>query len=143
MATTERTMTVDLRKDFVDTPLYKRAKKAVTIVREFLQQHMKSDNVKLGKYLNLKIWEHGIKNPIQRITVVAKKDDKGVVTAELPSIPVKKQKPAKEKKGKTAKEGGEKGKAEPKGDKKAADEISTVTAAATATDATQKTEAKV
>ncbi len=100
MATVERTLTINVRKQVMMVPAYRRAKKAVTVVREFLQQHMKSDNVKLGKYLNLKIWEHGIKNPAMRITVVAKKDDKGTVTAELPSIPVKKQKPQREKQAK-------------------------------------------
>lgn len=97
MATVERTLTINVRKAVIKVPKYRRAKKAVTAVREFLQQHMKSDNVKLGKYLNLKLWEHGIKNPAMRITVVAKKDDKGAVTAELPNIPVKKQKPVKVK----------------------------------------------
>lgn len=95
MATIERTLTINVRKAVIKVPMYRRAKKAVTVVREFLQRHMKSDNVKLGKYLNLKLWEHGIKNPAMRITVIAKKDDKGVVTAELPNIPVKKQKPVK------------------------------------------------
>ena len=93
MAAVERTLTINVRRRVMMVPAYRRAKKAVTVIREFLQQHMKSDNVKLGKYLNLKIWEHGIKNPAMRITVVAKKDEKGLVTAELPSIPVKKQKP--------------------------------------------------
>lgn len=95
MAAVERTLTINVRKQVIKVPAYRRAKKAVTAVREFLQQHMKSENVKLGKYLNLKLWEHGIKNPAMRITVVAKKDDKGTVTAELPSIPVKKGKPVK------------------------------------------------
>ena len=100
MATVERTLTINLRKEILKVPRYKRAKKAVTAIREHLQQHMKvsEDNVKIGKYLNLKIWEHGIKNPIHKVTVLAKKDDKGIVTAELPNIPVKKSKPTKEKK---------------------------------------------
>ena len=99
MAAVERTVTINLRKEILKVPRYKRAKKAVTAVREYLQQHMKAsqEDVKIGKYLNLKIWEHGIKNPITRVTVLAKKDDKGIVTAELPNIPVKKQKPQKEK----------------------------------------------
>lgn len=100
MATIERILTINVRNAVIKVPAYRRAKKAVTAVREFLQQHMKSDNVKIGKYLNLKLWEHGIKNPAMRITVVAKKDDKGVVTAELPNIPVKKQKPIKAKQAK-------------------------------------------
>ncbi len=104
MATEERTLTINVRKAVIKVPAYRRAKKAVTAVREFLQQHMKSDNVKIGKYLNLKLWEHGIKNPAMRITVVAKKDDKGIVTAELPNIPVKKQKPVKVKAKKAAAE---------------------------------------
>lgn len=99
MATVERTLTIDVRKDMKMVPKYRRAKKVVNLVRAFLMQHMKAteENVKMGKYLNLKIWEHGIKNPITKITVIAKKDDKGIVTAELPNIPVKKQKPVKAK----------------------------------------------
>ena len=103
MATVERTLTINVRNKVIKVPAYRRAKKAVTAVREYLQRHMKSDNVKLGKYLNLKIWEHGIKNPVTRITVLAKKDDKGTVTAELPNIPVKKQKPQKTTEKETAK----------------------------------------
>ena len=106
MAAVKRTLTINIRKEILKVPRYKRAKKAVTAVREFLQQHMKAaeENVKIGKYLNLKIWEHGIKNPLTRITVLAKKDDKGVVTAELPNIPIKKQKPVKAKAEKTVKQ---------------------------------------
>ena len=99
MATVERTVTINLRKEILKVPRYKRAKKAVTAVREYLQQHLKAsrEDVKIGKYLNLKIWEHGTKNPVTRVTVLAKKDDKGIVTAELPNIPVKKQRPQKAK----------------------------------------------
>ena len=106
MAAVERTLTINIRKEILKVPRYKRAKKAVTAVREYLQQHMKAEaeNVKIGKYLNLKIWEHGIKNPLTKVTVLAKKDDKGMVTAELPNIPVKKQneKKAKARQPKTA-----------------------------------------
>ncbi|MBI2144238.1 50S ribosomal protein L31e [Candidatus Woesearchaeota archaeon] len=103
-AAVERTLTINIRKSVIMVPRYRRAKKAVTAVREFLQRHMKApaENVKLGKYLNLKLWERGIQNPLTRLTVVARKDDKGIVTAELPNIPVKKQKLVKEKQGKKA-----------------------------------------
>ena len=91
----------------------------------------------MGKYLNLKIWEHGIKNPAMRITVVAKKDDKGIVTAELPNIPVKKQKQQKEK---AAKEGKAKaGKATAATTEDAPLQPATMAAA----EKPQKTEAKV
>ena len=92
MAATERTMTVDLRKDFVDTPTYKRAKKAVTSLRAHIMQHMKAKEVRIGKYLNMKLWERGIRNPAHKVTFIAKKDDKGIVSAELVNAPVEKQK---------------------------------------------------
>jgi hypothetical protein len=44
---------------------------------------MKSDDVRLGRHLNLEIWKHGIKNPPPRIKITTQKDDKGIVRAEL------------------------------------------------------------
>jgi len=79
----ERIYTVPLRKEFMKAPKYKRAKKAVNALKEFLKKHMKSDNVKLGKNLNLEIWKHGIRNPPHHIKVTAIKDDDGLVKAEL------------------------------------------------------------
>ena len=49
---TVRTYTVPLRKEWLKVPKYKRAKKAVTALKQFLVKHMKSENVKLGKYVN-------------------------------------------------------------------------------------------
>lgn len=97
MATVERTMTVNLRRHYIDTPMYKRAKKAGSALRQHIMQHMKATDVKIGKYLNLKMWERGIRNPAHKVTFIAKKDDKGVVYAEIANIPVKKQKPVKVK----------------------------------------------
>lgn len=97
-------MTVDLRKDFVDTPTYKRAKKAVTSLREHIMRHMKATEVKIGKHLNLKMWERGMRNPAHKVTFIARKDDKGVVTAELANIPVKKVSKLEAKKAKEKQE---------------------------------------
>ncbi len=80
---TERTYNIPLRKEWLKTPKYKRAKKAVTAIKEFLVKHMKSDNIKLGKLLNLDLWKHGIKNPPHHIKVTAIKEDDGTVKAEL------------------------------------------------------------
>ena len=44
----ERTYNVPLRKEFLKVPKYKRAKKAVTALKQFLVKHMKSDNIKIG-----------------------------------------------------------------------------------------------
>ncbi|MDD5086135.1 MAG: 50S ribosomal protein L31e [Candidatus Nanoarchaeia archaeon] len=92
----EREYVIPLRKEFQKTPKYKRAKKTISAVKEFLIKHMKSDNVKLGKYLNLKVWENGIKNPPHKVKVKVEKYDDGLVKAELVGAPV--EKPEKEKK---------------------------------------------
>ncbi len=96
MATLERTYTIPLRKEWLKVPKYKRAKKTVAAVREFLEQHMKSADVRLGKYLNLAVWKHGIKNPPSRLRITAAKDDKNTVRAELFGAP--KEETTKEKK---------------------------------------------
>ncbi len=90
MAALERTYTIPLRKEWLKSVKYKRAKKAVRAIREFLMRHMKvelMENIKLGKYLNLELWKHSIKRPPSRVKVNVTKDDKGVVRAELFGAP--------------------------------------------------------
>lgn len=103
MITMERTYNIPLRKEFLKVPKYKRAKKTVKAIKEFLVKHMKSEDVRIGKHLNLKVWEHGMRNPPHHVKVTAIKDDKGVVRAELFGIKeekktVKKESPAKAEK---------------------------------------------
>lgn len=81
--TIKRTYNIPLRKEFSKAPAYKKSKKAVTGLITFLKKHMKSDNVKIGKNLNEKIWQNGIKNPPHHVEVVAIKDDEGNVKTEL------------------------------------------------------------
>mgnify|MGYP001231810801 CR=1 FL=1 len=83
MAAIERVYNIPLRKEFQRAPRYKRAKRAVNALRSFLKKHMKSEDVKIGKHLNLKLWEHGIKNPPHHVKINVVKDDKGIVKAEL------------------------------------------------------------
>lgn len=90
----ERTYNVPLRKEYMKAPRWKRTKKAVTALREFLAKHMKSENVHLSKELNEALWKHGIQNPPHHIKVKAVKDDKGMVKAELFDA----EKPASKKK---------------------------------------------
>ena len=91
----EREYTIPLRKEFQKAPKYKRAKKTIKALKEFLAKHMKSDNIKLGKYLNLKVWEHGIKNPPHKVKVKVEKYDDGLVKAELVGAPVEEKKEEK------------------------------------------------
>ena len=83
MAVLERTYVVPLRREWLKVSRYKRAKKAVTAVRQFLGKHIKSENVLVGTSINKEVWKHGIRNPPSRIKLTAIKDEKGVVKAEL------------------------------------------------------------
>lgn len=101
----ERTYNIPLRKEWLKVPRYKRAKKAVKAVKEFLMKHMKSEDVKIGKRLNLKLWEHGIKNPPHHIKVNAVKYSDGLVRAELFGFDIEeKEKEKKKEKSKKEKE---------------------------------------
>jgi large subunit ribosomal protein L31e len=79
----ERTYNVPLRKEYRKVPRWRKTKKAVTALRQFLSKHMKSDDIKLSNALNEKVWQHGIKNPPHHIKVTVTKDEKGVVNADL------------------------------------------------------------
>ena len=81
--TIERTYNIPLRKEYQKVPRWKRTKKAVTALRQFLVKHMKSENVKLSKELNQKVWQHGLRNPPHHVKVNVSKDEKGEVRAEL------------------------------------------------------------
>lgn len=85
MADLERTYNIPLRKGIAKAPKYMRANKAVRVLREFLQRHMKSQTVKLGPNLNSKILNHGRKNIPHHIEVKAVKDKDSIVRAELAS----------------------------------------------------------
>ena len=107
MAVIERTYTIPLRKEWLKVPKYKRAKKAVKAVKQFLKKHLKvhreirldHTDIKLGRYLNLELWHHGIRNPPSRIKITVQKDDKGIVRAELFGKPIVVEKKEEAKKG--------------------------------------------
>lgn len=87
----ERTYTVPLRHGFSKTPRYRRTKRAVATLREFLMRHMKveEENVRIGAQLNEFLWENGIKNPPPRVTITVSKDAEGIVRAELQGVAYK------------------------------------------------------
>ena len=94
----ERVYNIPLRRETLKVPPFKKANKAVKTVRQFISKHMKSENVVIGKYLNLKIWDHGAKNPPHHVKVNAAKDDKGMVFVELVDAPKEKPKVEEKKK---------------------------------------------
>lgn len=90
----EREYVVPLRKEILKVPRYRRAKRAISGLRKFLVRHMKvydkdERKVKIDGYLNNEIWFRGIKNPLTKVKVLAKKFSDGTVRAELAEIPEK------------------------------------------------------
>jgi large subunit ribosomal protein L31e len=120
----ERVYNIPLRKEWLKAPKYKRAKKAVAAVRQFLVRNMKAglEDVRLGKYLNLRLWKHGIKNPPHHVRVKVVKDDAGKVTAELVDAPAGKKETVEQKIKKAAEEKKEEKEGKPEEKKKEAKE---------------------
>jgi len=87
----EREYVVPLKKGVLNVPHYRRAKKAVRVLKEFMVKHMQVRDrdlrkVKVDINLNNEIWFRGIKKPMNKIKVKAKKID-GIVYVELAEIP--------------------------------------------------------
>ena len=90
----EREYVIPLRRKVQKAQRYRRAKKAIRVIREFLVKHMRVEErdlrkIKIDEYLNKEIWFRGIKKPPARIKVIAKKYSDGTVYVELADIPVK------------------------------------------------------
>ena len=78
----ERIYTVPLGRAWV-APRYRRAEKAVTVLRAFVERHMKPTSIIIDTKVNEAIWKRGIQNPPRRIRVRLSKDDEGAVTVAL------------------------------------------------------------
>lgn len=83
MTNIERVYNIPLRKEFLKAPHWKKTNRAVKAIRAFIKRHMKSDNIKIGRNLNKKMWERGLKNPPHHIKVTLIKEEDGLVKAEL------------------------------------------------------------
>lgn len=79
----DRVYTVPLSRAWI-TARHKRTKRAVNILREFAEKHMKSSEIKIDTDLNEMLWKRGITKPPRRIKVRMEKDEDGIVTISLP-----------------------------------------------------------
>jgi large subunit ribosomal protein L31e len=70
-------------RDVKRSPRWKRSNTAIKDIRKFLEHHMKSEDVKLDKSINEKVWEHGSEKPPRKIRIRAMKFEDGQVQAEL------------------------------------------------------------
>ena len=73
MTDLKREYTVPLRRKTKVAPNWRRSKKAMSVLIEFIKKHMKTEEVVICNELNEKIWENGIKNPPGKVSVVALK----------------------------------------------------------------------
>ncbi len=88
---TERTYVIPLKKEWSKVPSYKRTRKAIVAIKQFVARHMKVydrdlDKIKVDKYLNNEIWSRGSTNAPTRVKVKAiqEKDHVRVTFAETP-----------------------------------------------------------
>jgi large subunit ribosomal protein L31e len=82
LSSEERIYTVPLGKAW-NVPKYRRAEKAITLLRQFTKRHMKPEEVVIDPTVNEAIWARGIKKPPRKIRVRLSRDDEGVVTVTL------------------------------------------------------------
>ena len=83
-----RTYVVPLGVVF-EAPPYRRAKKAIAVIKRFATRHMKATEVKIDSKVNELVWAGGIRHPPRRITLEMERDVDGVVTVTLPPEPEK------------------------------------------------------
>jgi len=91
----EKIFTIPLRKDWLKAPRYKRGKRAIHSLRDYLSKHLKKE-VRIGKYLNSEIWARGNRKPPARVKIRIE-EDKDKLTAELINAPREIKKEEKKK----------------------------------------------
>jgi large subunit ribosomal protein L31e len=77
-----RIYTIPLRRAWI-AQKYRRAEKAITVLRSFVKRHMKPTEIIIEPEVNEVIWARGIRNPPRKIRVQLSKDADGVVTVSL------------------------------------------------------------
>lgn len=84
MAEDEKVFTIPFIKT-KKSPRTKRAKRAITEIKEYISRHMKveKDKVWIDTLLNEKIWERGIQKPPKKLRVKAVKFEE-LVEVSLP-----------------------------------------------------------
>ena len=79
----ERIYTVPLAKGYMKAKNWKRTKKAVKVLREFVERHMKPEVLYISQEVNERIWEDGIKKPPRKIRIRCTKNTEGLVRVFL------------------------------------------------------------
>lgn len=74
----ERVYTINLGKVWL-SPNNQRAKRAINMIREFTEHHMKTGQIKIDQELSHAVWQRGIRSPPRKIRVKMAKTDDGYV----------------------------------------------------------------
>ncbi|MGW8182192.1 MAG: 50S ribosomal protein L31e [bacterium] len=82
MSELERIYTVPLGRAWI-AQKFRRAEKAMFVLRQFTERHMKPTEVIIDPSGKGAVWARGIKNPPRKIRVKMTKDSDGVVTVTL------------------------------------------------------------
>jgi large subunit ribosomal protein L31e len=77
-----KVITIDLRKELVRKPYWRRTKDAASILRRFLEKKTRSEKILIGKKLNDVLWSRGIQNPAMKLRVKIIKEGE-TIRAEL------------------------------------------------------------
>lgn len=83
MSEIERIYTVPLGRAWI-AQKFRRAEKAMMVLKEFSERHMKPSELIIDPSVNEAIWARGIKNPPRKLRVKMTKDSDGVVTVTMP-----------------------------------------------------------
>jgi large subunit ribosomal protein L31e len=83
----DRTYIIPIRRLSLTVSRWRKAKKAVSVIRKFMKRHMKSDDIKIGQELNELIWERGGKTVPAKVEVHAVRE-KGITVLNLVGAPL-------------------------------------------------------
>jgi len=79
----ERIYTVPLRKAYWTGSRLKRANRSVRILKEFVERHMKPEELLIQPEVNNEIWSRGIQKPPRRLRIRATKNADNLVRVYL------------------------------------------------------------
>ena len=85
MSEIERIYTIPLGKAW-NVQNYRKSEKAISIIRSFVNRHMKPSSIIIDPSVNEHIWRRGIRNPPRKIRVKLLKDEDDVVSVLLAEV---------------------------------------------------------
>lgn len=93
-----RVITVPLRKVWKQAPRWKRTSRAVKELKEVIKKNTRAKEVKIGRALNEKLWEHGGKSPPAKVKVVVIEEEDGQFYVDLSSVDIEERREARQEK---------------------------------------------